>query len=200
MRKGYKGMSETLELRAIPTVYNGVQLRSRMGAQCAVLFDKLGWEWTYEQFSIMLPCGIPYIPDFWAKKPWLMVECRGYENERSKRQIDSFVSLVEQKDGWPMPDKNGNLYDFWVLGPEGSAYYRSAWGAGDGYRDIPATDRTRYQVRPVVAYKCGCGWEILGGDTPWCPNCEEVATSALVISVKAGKIFGNGKPVEDLHL
>jgi hypothetical protein len=43
----------------IPTVYNGIQYRSRLEARWAAFFDQLGWPYTYEPFD-----AHGYIPDF----------------------------------------------------------------------------------------------------------------------------------------
>lgn len=44
---------------AIPTVYCGVQFRSRLEARWACMFDHLGWTWHYEPIDLE-----GYIPDF----------------------------------------------------------------------------------------------------------------------------------------
>ena len=44
---------------AIPTLYSGVQFRSRLEARWAVMFDLIGWKWIYEPFD-----ANGYIPDF----------------------------------------------------------------------------------------------------------------------------------------
>ena len=51
------------EVHAIPTVYNGIEFRSRLEAKWAVVFDRLGWEYEYEPIDLM-----GYIPDFVL--PW----------------------------------------------------------------------------------------------------------------------------------
>lgn len=45
--------------RAIPTVYGGVQFRSRLEARWAAFFDRMGWQYQYEPFD----CD-GWIPDF----------------------------------------------------------------------------------------------------------------------------------------
>lgn len=46
-------------MKGIPTVYAGVQFRSRLEATWAAFFDQVGWRWTYE------PYDLPgWIPDF----------------------------------------------------------------------------------------------------------------------------------------
>jgi hypothetical protein len=87
-------------LQAIPTIYNGIQLKSRFEAQAALLFDRIGWEWQYEPVSIMLPVGVNYMPDFWIPKLKTIIECRGYCSETGDRQIDCFSSMV----------KSGNIF------------------------------------------------------------------------------------------
>jgi hypothetical protein len=46
-------------MKAKPTVYAGIEFRSRLEAKWACFFDELGWRWTYEPFD-----GNGYIPDF----------------------------------------------------------------------------------------------------------------------------------------
>ena len=45
---------------AIPTLYNGVQFRSRLEARWAAFFDLMQWPWEYEPFDLS-----GYIPDFY---------------------------------------------------------------------------------------------------------------------------------------
>lgn len=49
----------------IPTIYNGVQYRSRLEARWAAFFDLLGWKYQYEPFE--LP---GWIPDFLLLGAW----------------------------------------------------------------------------------------------------------------------------------
>lgn len=44
---------------AIPTVYRGIQFRSRLEAKWAWIFDRLGWQWEYEPIDLN-----GWIPDF----------------------------------------------------------------------------------------------------------------------------------------
>ena len=39
-------------IKAIPTVYNHVQFRSRLEARWAAFFDLCGWKWDYEPFDL----------------------------------------------------------------------------------------------------------------------------------------------------
>jgi len=47
------------EVHAIPTVYKGIEFRSRLEAKWAIVFDQLGWEYEYEPIDLK-----GYIPDF----------------------------------------------------------------------------------------------------------------------------------------
>lgn len=72
-------------IKAIPTVYAGVQFRSRLEATWAAFFDVLGWRWAYEPTDLN-----GYIPDFdltFGKRP-LLVEIKptqdSFEGAKSK--------------------------------------------------------------------------------------------------------------------
>lgn len=51
-------------IHAIPTMYDGVQFRSRLEARWAAFFDVLGWRAEYEERDYM-----GYIPDFIVRLP-----------------------------------------------------------------------------------------------------------------------------------
>jgi hypothetical protein len=51
-------VNETVR-RGIPTVYAGIEFRSRLEARWAAFFDEIGWRWSYEPFD-----AAGYIPDF----------------------------------------------------------------------------------------------------------------------------------------
>lgn len=46
-------------MAAIPTKYRGLQMRSRIEARWAAMFDRVGWPWEYEPIDLD-----GYIPDF----------------------------------------------------------------------------------------------------------------------------------------
>lgn len=95
-------MADKFEFKAIPTVYGGVQLKSRFEAQTARLIDCMGWKWEYEAHSFMLPSGINYMPDFWLPEYKGFFECRGYRSEKSDSQIREFQQMV--RSGLRLPD------------------------------------------------------------------------------------------------
>lgn len=65
-------------VRAIPTTYAGVRMRSRLEARCARVLDTIGIPWRYEPFVVYVPGqrGSGYLPDFqlWpgAATPWFV--------------------------------------------------------------------------------------------------------------------------------
>ena len=57
---------------AIPTIYEGIEYRSRLEARWAAMFDQIGWKFTYEPFDTA-----GYIPDFLIHGPApLLVEIK----------------------------------------------------------------------------------------------------------------------------
>jgi hypothetical protein len=59
-------------VKAIPTVYRGVEYRSRLEAKWSCLFDQIGWQHTYEPLD-----GSRYVPDFAIHGPApLMIEVK----------------------------------------------------------------------------------------------------------------------------
>lgn len=191
-------MTTDFELKAIPTFYKGVQFKSRMEAQCAVLFDKLGWTWEYEKYSLMLPSGTSFIPDFWIEGQWLLVECRGYKSDRGDQQIQEFAAMLaarnERRVGiglapeLELPNHNGEFYDFLVIGPDRCSLYKREWA-------------------PTAAIFCTCvcgKWQLAhGGDA--CQECLEVSgwldgDRSFQLTVKAGRLLLNGQPLEETEL
>lgn len=49
----------TRNIAAKPTLYKGINFRSRLEARWAAMFNVLGWTWEYEP-----ECDGTYIPDF----------------------------------------------------------------------------------------------------------------------------------------
>ena len=110
------------EVHAIPTVYNGIEFRSRLEAKWAAMFDQLGWSWEYEPIDLK-----GYIPDFVLKwdhghticevKPATTIldlhlatskiERSGWEGEAmivgaslEKRSIYSAIGILSDKRTW----------------------------------------------------------------------------------------------------
>jgi hypothetical protein len=64
------------EFRSRPTVYRGIQFRSRIEARWAVIFDFFGIQWEFEPEHYSLPVG-NYLPDFWLVGQDCWIEIKG---------------------------------------------------------------------------------------------------------------------------
>lgn len=190
------------EISAIPTSYKGIQLKSRMEAQCAVLFDKLGWEWEYEKYSLMLPSGTTFIPDFWIPKLQMLVECRGYESARGNRQIEELGGLMISAGRAKTPQEWGQ----WIIqmGLPDGVQAREFMVVREGGSAIFSVAE-EWELPAIVTHctECGC-WGIdaapLEFNAHYC--CAPAykprhLDRAYVISVSQGKVLVNGKPLEE---
>lgn len=66
----------TIELKPIPTRYNGYNFRSRAEARWAVLLDHVKVPWSYEQQGFDLNRFGRYLPDFWLPKQDAFLEVK----------------------------------------------------------------------------------------------------------------------------
>jgi len=83
-----------MSTHSIPTTgIQGIRFRSRIEAQWAEMFTKLGWEWEYEPIDLN-----GYIPDFIIKFPYrhLLVEVKG---ETNMTNIQQYTDKIV-KSGW----------------------------------------------------------------------------------------------------
>lgn len=78
-------------IQSIPTLYGGIEFRSRLEANVASLFDACGVSWVYEQESCELPGVGRYLPDFWLPDARQVVEVKGALSDPS---IDKPVALA----------------------------------------------------------------------------------------------------------
>lgn len=75
----------TSRLKAIPTLYAGVQMRSKLEAEAAKLFDGLGIKWKYEPQG--WDCdGVWYLPDFYLPAIRTYVEIKGVFDGDAERK------------------------------------------------------------------------------------------------------------------
>lgn len=86
-------------MNAIPTMYNGLQMRSRLEARWAAFFDTVGWPWHYEPFDLQ-----GYIPDFvlLLHKP-ILVEVKPAStivNHRLVFDVDEDPRSKIEESGW----------------------------------------------------------------------------------------------------
>ncbi len=68
---------EKYQLKALPTIYGGINYRSRIEARWAVFFDTLGLAHEYEREGFDLGDGQLYLPDFWLPAQKFWVEIKG---------------------------------------------------------------------------------------------------------------------------
>jgi hypothetical protein len=83
-----------MSTHSIPTTgIQGIRFRSRIEAQWAEMFTKLGWEWEYEPIDLN-----GYIPDFIIKFPYkhLLVEVKG---DTDIKNIEQYADKII-KSGW----------------------------------------------------------------------------------------------------
>jgi hypothetical protein len=88
-------MNDLRSFRPIPTTYAGLQFRSRLEAETALLLDTFGLRWDYEPISFLMKHGIHYRPDFRliGGRAWL--EARGYDSVLGREQIVGFRDMVK---------------------------------------------------------------------------------------------------------
>ncbi len=84
---------------AIPTIYRGIQMRSRLEAKWAHVFDSLKWRWEYEPIDLN-----GWIPDFVVRLPVLrkpmLVEIKPVFHYSEDRAT---IIKIEQALGAPKP-------------------------------------------------------------------------------------------------
>lgn len=178
---------------AIPTFYSGTQFKSRLEAQCAVLFDKLKWRWEYEKFSLMLPGGISFIPDFYIPELGRLVECRGYSTDHGNRQLNSLSGLIQNAKfgAGRVPELalpgGDEIWDFLSIGPGNT---------------ISITARDSDPLFYAVFGFCKCrSWNLLK-DTEWCEaHCgKPLYESSFALTIRDGKLLINGVLLEEASI
>ena len=97
---------------AIPTMYNGVQFRSRLEARWAAFFDLCGWQWEYEPFDLD-----GWIPDFVAQshpltRP-LLVEVKPLTDVDGECVPREVTDKIETALRFPV-ERDGQEWDYFV--------------------------------------------------------------------------------------
>ncbi|MBM4421524.1 MAG: hypothetical protein FJ034_08110 [Chloroflexi bacterium] len=127
-------MNTTTGPKAIPTWYNRRSYRSRLEADFARMLDVLNIRFDYEPQSFLLGDGTHYLPDFWCPDLWLWAECRGYDSENGRRQIDQFSCdenlILRTRDARRAQESTCGTFDqnravqFLVVGTSGCHLYK----------------------------------------------------------------------------
>jgi hypothetical protein len=107
------------ELKAKPTVYAGIEFRSRLEARWAAFFDRIGHRWTYEPLD-----GDGYIPDFLDHTLSALVEVK------PASAVEEYEAAIPKMVNGLAGHWTGDL---WILGvdpfPAGERYaYAGMWG------------------------------------------------------------------------
>lgn len=87
-----------MTIRAIPTVYDGVQFRSRLEADWAKTLDDLAIAWTYEPEGYRLSDGTCYSPDFYLPGPKAWLEVKGAHMQRITK-VEQFAAELWAESG-----------------------------------------------------------------------------------------------------
>lgn len=111
---------------AIPTVYRGIRMRSRLEAKWAYFMDGLGWSWEYE------PLDFPgWIPDF-------LVRTQGLPLLIDVKPTLERAPAIEAKIERALGESLGTAYQALVIGlspfpnPIWESGFSIGWGSGGG--------------------------------------------------------------------
>lgn len=91
---------------AIPTLYKGIQYKSRLEARTAIFFDFFGVKHQYEKQKYTLG-NLKYIPDFWLEDYQMFVEVKGMHPTDLAREKARKLLLQE---GYPVMIVSGVPY------------------------------------------------------------------------------------------
>lgn len=139
-RSARRPAGSVVQVRAVPTVHRGVQMRSHLEARWASVLDTAGIRWEYE--PQVIPLGQArgkwlggYLPDFWLPDQRIWLEVKGPHMER----IEKTRALARR------------------LGKDGLVLLGTAVGSA---RLVPAAGRPP-QAEAEVG-RCDCGVTALG--------------------------------------
>lgn len=149
--------------RSIPTEYGGLLFRSKLEADWAIAFDKLGVVWEYE------PRGrywgeIYYCPDFWLPRSRQWVEVKAVWEPDDVRKIHAVIRHAPQR---PHAGEETPNIPIICCGPEGVFY---------GYSDIrlgSVQDFILENASWLRLVRCGrcAGWYFADWQGSWACQC-----------------------------
>jgi hypothetical protein len=85
-----------MTIRAIPTIYNGYQFRSRLEARWAVFFDEMGIDYEYEREGYEIATGVWYLPDFYITDGWVEVKHKENKDDSALEKMGILVSGLQE--------------------------------------------------------------------------------------------------------
>ena len=89
-------MSKGDNLIGIPTIYKGIQMRSKLESKVAMFLDALKISWEYEPKKFLLSDGTPYIPDFYLTELKIWIEVKGLILKHNKQISRKFCEENKQ--------------------------------------------------------------------------------------------------------
>lgn len=109
-------MNAVVDIKAIPTEYAGLVLRSRTEARWAFFFDLIRLKWEYEKEAFNLGELGSYLPDFWfpTVKMWAEVKPKEFtplELRKARRLAETTEASCILLDGTP------DARNYWTIGP-----------------------------------------------------------------------------------
>jgi len=75
---------------SIPTIYKGIQMRSKLETRIAFMLDKMNLKWSYEPKVFLLSSGIHYKPDFYLTELDTWIEAKGVIGENNVKISKTF--------------------------------------------------------------------------------------------------------------
>jgi len=82
---------------SIPTVYKGIQMRSKLETKIALFLDYLKIKWEYEPKIFLLSTGIMYKPDFYLSEHKQWMEVKGVIGQNNLDISETFVKDTKQE-------------------------------------------------------------------------------------------------------
>ena len=115
-----------MQIKAIPTQFDGYQFRSRTEARWAVFLWLIVARYVYEPEGYILPSGVCYLPDFFLPEMDLYIEVKGVEPTNDELDKAKGLAVGLKKDvlivqGPPEDDRKGS--DFFTWKDDGLLWY-----------------------------------------------------------------------------
>lgn len=149
---------------AIPTVYRGTQMRSRLEARVAAMLDAVGIRWEYEPRAFTFGT-VRYVPDFWLPDISTWLEAKGAWGHADVVKV-ACLARDQASGRW---DKNDG--GWWhpaaavvVVGDDSG---RGHWVSSDGKIE------DSHSARLVRCTSCGCAWWLSDARDYACRACGE---------------------------
>jgi len=154
-----------MAIKAIPTVFQGVEFRSRLEARVAATLTGMGCRWEYEPEGFVLDDGTKYLPDF--RVAGCYIEVKPY----SRTPDDSKIGKMAQSDQ--------AVRCYLVQDRAWESDLDDAFGDGSNYLHVLRVRGVGFRSSAVWAACPRCrlvGPWTIGDETP-CRTCGESSTT-----------------------